>query len=219
MTFSKILASTVACSLILTAASARADEGFSRPTGLMLQTRLEAGGSILSALGLSGSGLAIGYQGPSFALALSGGLMRLGASDEDDQSLSGTAFQLAPMAFIDVWRSADGRARANMVGSVGYGRMAVSVDGQSCTFDPQTGEDVCSPSNTTTRASIIPFRLGLGGDYAIGRNFALGLEGGLNFAFVSGLESETDGTTRAIDSTFNWQVTYALLRATFVIGD
>jgi hypothetical protein len=61
--------------------------------------------------------------------------------------------------------------------------------------------------------------LGFGGDYYLSRNFALGAEVGLQAAVTTGINVESDGTSRDIDASGNLQLAYGALRATFVLGD
>lgn len=188
-------------------------------SGLMVQGRLQAQGGLLSLGG--GPSFLLGYQAPSFALGLGLGLNRIGVAGGDvDGSL--TLFQVMPTAIVDVWRSADGRARANLIGGIGYGRASLSATAvdEDCIIDG-TGNEVCTSSTNEESASagFVPFMLGFGGDYYLSRNFALGAEVGLQAAFTTGLSAESDGTSRDVDASGNLQVAYGALRATFVLGD
>jgi hypothetical protein len=190
-------------------------------SGVMVQGRLQANGGLLSLGG--GPSFLLGYQGPSFALGLGLGLNRVSVSTGDDD-LNGalTVFQVMPTALIDVWHSADGRARANLIGGIGYGRASFSSTGtvQRCTPDA-AGNDVCTSSDeeASAGAGFVPFMLGFGGDYYLSRNFALGAEVGVQAAFTTGVDAEANGESRSIDASGNLQVAYGALRATFVLGD
>jgi hypothetical protein len=133
-----------------------------------------------------------------------------------------TLFQLMPTALIDVWRSADGRARANLIGGVGYGRGSVSVtnSGQVCNFD-NLGNEVCTPRDDeqTVSAGFVPVMIGFGGDYFLGRNFALGAEVGLQAAFTTGIDSKSNNLSQSVEGSANLQIAYGAVRATFVLGD
>jgi hypothetical protein len=196
---------------------ASASEGHA--SGLMVQARVQSQAGLLSLGG--GSGFLLGYQGPSYSLGLGLGLTRVGVS-AGSNSGSLTLLQLNPTAIIDVWHSADGRARANLVGSVGYGRASLSAttSNQDCTTNA-AGNTVCTTSNqdSTASATFIPVTIGFGGDYFLSRNFALGAEFGVQALFVTGLNSSASGNTSSVDASANAQFGYGALRATFVLGD
>jgi len=61
--------------------------------------------------------------------------------------------------------------------------------------------------------------LGFGGDYFLGRNFALGAELGLQAAFVTGIDAKSGSASQSVDASGNLQLAYGALRATFVLGD
>ena len=204
-----------------TPAAATSTDGHA--SGLMVQGRVQAQGGLLSLGG--GPSFLLGYQGPSFALGLGLGLNRIGlASTEAGGDVDGslTLFQVMPTAIVDVWHSADGRARANLIGGVGYGRASLSTTtlGQDCVTDI-TGNEVCTSTtnDSSVSAGFVPFMLGFGGDYYLSRNFALGAEVGLQAAVTTGLSSESNGASRDIDASGNLQLAYGALRATFVLGD
>ena len=188
-------------------------------SGLMVQARVQSQSSLLSLGG--GTGFLVGYQGPSYALGLGLGLARIGVSS-GDQSATLSLFQVAPTAIIDVWHSADGRARANIVGSVGYAR--ASLDATVTTTDcvpSATGGETCTSSRQdgSVNASLIPVMLGFGGDYYLSRNFALGAEFGVQALFLAGANANSGSNSQNIDVGANAQFAYGALRATFVIGD
>jgi hypothetical protein len=194
------------------------DTSSGHATGLMLQARIQAQSNLLS---IGGSGFLVGYQGSSFALGLGLGLTRLGVSSGTNSGAL-TLFQVAPTAIIDVWHSKDGRARANILGSVGYARASLSgtVETQTCTGNGN-GADTCSSSmdDIGASASLIPVTLGFGGDYFLGRNFALGAEFGVQAMFLAGAKSTANSKSDSIDAGGDLEMAYGALRATFVIGD
>jgi hypothetical protein len=171
---------------------------------------------------LGGQSFLLGYQGPSFAVGLGLGLSRLGVSAGNDGSASLMLFQIMPTAIIDVWHSADGRARANVIGGVGYGRgsLSATTTSQSCVADG-FGNETCSTQNedSSAGAGFVPVMLGLGGDYFLSRNFALGAELGLQAAFTTGIDATSGSTSQSIDASGNLQLAYGAMRATFVLGD
>jgi hypothetical protein len=199
------------------AAAPAATEGHA--SGLMLQGRMQTQGGLLS---LGGSGFVFGYQGPSYAVGLGLGLTRVGLSAAGDASGSGLLFQIQPTALIDVWKSSDGRARANVIAGVGYGRASLTVNSpnENCTIDG-LGNETCTTTfeENTASAGFVPVMIGFGGDYFLSRNFALGAEVGLQAAFTTGLEAKQGSVSNSIDASANMQLAYGALRATFVLGD
>lgn len=194
--------------------------GDGHASGLMVQGRMQAQGGLLSLGG--GPSFLLGYQGPSFAVGLGLGLNRIGVSTPSDGSASLMLFQIQPTALIDVWHSADGRARANVIGGIGYGRGSVSATttSQDC-VDDGFGNQTCTNQNedVTASAGFIPVMIGFGGDYFLGRNFALGAEMGLQGAFVTSIDTKQGSASQNIDASGNLQLAYGALRATFVLGD
>jgi hypothetical protein len=192
-------------------------------SGFMVQARMQAQSSLLSLGG--GPGFLIGYRGPSFALGVGLGLSRLGVSSKQSGSTSASVslFQIVPTAMIDVWHSVDGRARANLIGGVGYERGSISAttDSQNCSFNSTTGMTTCTTSSnkSTVGATLIPVMLGVGGDYFFSRNFAIGAEGGFQAAFLTGVDTESNGSSRSVDTTGDMEFAYGVIRATLVLGD
>lgn len=180
-------------------------------SGLMIQARMQTQANPLS-MG-SGSSFLVGYRGPSYAVGLGLGMLRLGANFDGDKTSASLVFAM-PTAIVDVWKSADGRARANVIGGLGYGQGTVRSEYESCDF-----EDSCETVENKQKASLIPLMLGLGGDYFLSRNFALGAEAGFQGAFVFGIKSVNDGDSTDIDGGGNLQLAYGVVRATFVIGN
>jgi len=172
-------------------------------SGLMVQARVQAQSSLLSVAG--GPGFLLGYQGPSYAVGLGLGLTRIGVNS-GGQSESLTLIQVAPTAIIDVWHSADGRARANLIGSVGYARASLVVTNSN-------------QEDSSASASLVPVMLGFGGDYFLSRNFALGAEFGVQAMFLAGASTNSGSSSKNVDAGGNAQFAYGALRATFVLGD
>ncbi len=189
--------------------------------GLMVQARLQTDGGLLGLGG--GPGFVLGYRGSAFSLGLGAQFSRVAISAGSDTA-SGTYFELAPTLSLDVWHSRDGRASASLIGSVGYARgsLSTSSSGQSCTGDGFGGE-TCTTSlgNGSVSASLIPVRLGFGGDYFLSRNFALGAEIGVQALFVAGLSGSgsSSSSSASVDAGADAEFAYGALRATFVLGD
>jgi len=192
-------------------------------SGFMIQARMQAQSSLLSLGG--GPGFLVGYHGPSLSLGVGFGLTRLGISSKDSgtNSASVSLLQIVPTIMIDVWHSADGRARANLIGGIGYERASGSVtsDSQSCFFDSLTGMTRCTTSSRTDTAgaTLIPVMVGVGGDYFFSRNFALGAEAGLQTAFLTSVDSQTSSGSQTLDTTGDMEFAYGVIRATMVLGE
>jgi hypothetical protein len=201
-------------------AAAAPTSGEGHASGLMVQGRMQAQGGLLSLGG--GPSFLLGYQGPSFAVGLGLGLNRIGVSTPSDGSASLMLFQIQPTAIIDVWHSADGRARANVIGGIGYGRgsLSATTTTPNCVVDG-FGNQTCTNQNedVTASAGFIPVMLGFGGDYFLSRNFALGAEMGLQGAFITSIDTKQGSTSQSVDASGNLQLAYGALRATFVLGD
>jgi hypothetical protein len=189
----------------------------------MVQARMQAQSSLLNLGG--GPGFLIGYRGPTYSLGVGLGLTRLGLSSKQSGSLSANAtlLQIVPTAMIDVWHSADGRARANLIGGLGYERASATAttDSQSCFFDTTSGATICQPrsSKDSVGATLIPIMVGIGGDYFLSRNFALGAEAGFQAAFLTSVDEDSNGTSRSFDTTGDMEFAYGVIRATIVLGD
>lgn len=195
-------------------------------SGFMIQARMQAQTSLASLAGLGGgSGFLLGYDGSPVSFGVGVGLTRLGIDDDEggESSVSLTMFQVMPTVMFDVWRSRDRRARANVVMGAGYGRASVSSTSEveNCTFDPISGAETCTTqeSESSTGATLIPVLVGLGGDYFLSRHFALGVEAGLQAAFITGISVEEGDESTDLDASGNTQLTYGLLRATMVLGN
>jgi hypothetical protein len=127
-----------------------------------------------------------------------------------------------PTALVDVWHSRDGRARANLIGGVGYGHGSLDVKStsQDCVA-AAGGTQSCTTQTNEGKAAAgyVPVMLGFGGDYFLSRNFGLGAEVGLQAAFTTGISVSDNSVTRDIDGSGNLQLAYGALRATLVLGD
>ena len=226
MKLEKLLGGSLSLGLVLVAGVASAEEtpapsgpSDGHASGMMVQGRLLTSGGLASLGG--GPAFLLGYQAPSVAFGVGLGINRIGGSSGDD-SASLMLFQIMPTVLVDVWHSKDGRARANLIGGVGYGRGSISVTTSSrdCSFDA-LGNEVCSTNkrDSTASAGFVPVMLGFGGDYFLGRNFALGAEVGLQGAFTTGIDAGSGGSSQSLDGAANLQLAYGALRATFVLGD
>jgi hypothetical protein len=179
---------------------AKADEGVA--SGFVVQPRIETQSSLLGGV-LGNPGFLLGYRAGSLTVGIGGNFTRTALSQSDmttSQELSLVTFQVMPSVAYDVWHSPDGRARFNLGGSVGYGHATVSSKTNTDTTDVTIG--------------FVPFRLGVGADYFLSRNFALGGEAGfqskiLTSAAVSGQSQNINVSDSA---------GYGAVRLTFVVG-
>jgi hypothetical protein len=150
-------------------------------------------------------GFLIGYRGGNVTVGLGGSFTRaavsataMGATAPDKLSL--TLFQLMPSLAYDLWRSADGRTRFDLAAAAGYGHATVSTSSGTDTNEITVG--------------FVPFRVGAGADYFLGRNFALGGEVGfqsriLTSAQVSGMNQDISVSDSA---------GYGAIRLTLIVG-
>lgn len=187
-------------------------------TGFLLQARMQTQQGLLSIAGTA-PGFLLGYQYHGAAIGVGLGYSRLGLSMGNDVgSASATLFEVTPTLIVDVWRSHDQRTRANLVGSVGYGKasVTVTVTNQNCTFDA-LGNSICTSttSDTTSKATLIPVQIGFGGDHYLSRHFAIGAEAGVQLLFLSGLESGG----QSVNASASTQALYGLLRLSLLLGE
>ena len=110
-----------------------------------------------------------------------------------------------PVVYVDVWESDDGRARMNLVGGLGYGRGSVTSD---------TNDGMGGTNTSDATVQYLPVLAGIGGDYYIGRNFALGCEFGAEVPIL--LSVASNGTDEHISG--NLESVRGLIRFTFVTG-
>lgn len=194
-------------------------------SGFVLQSRLDTGLSLASSL-VANPGFMVGYRAGSTTFGLGFGYMRLSVGEEvtrdaapsttpgapaaksvtteDTTTLS--AFQLLPTVMFDLWNSADERVRMNAAVSLGYARVQVTEEYDNGTKSSEDKESI----------DLLPVRVGVGGDFFLHPNFALGAELGLQGLFLVG-SSADEGSSSETSANFN--ATYAALRATVVIGE
>jgi hypothetical protein len=61
--------------------------------------------------------------------------------------------------------------------------------------------------------------VGVGGDYFLSRNFSIGAEGGLQAAFLTSVDSQSNSSSRSLETTGDMEFGYGVVRATIVLGD
>jgi hypothetical protein len=183
-------------------------------SAFLLQVRMQTQQGLLSLVGAS-PGFLVGYQLKGVALGVGFGFSRVGVStDNNGGSVSASLFQVTPTLIVDVWHSRDQRTRANLVGSVGYGRASVTIETPNCTLSP-LGVQTCTTSESKSSATLIPVQIGFGGDHFLSRYFGIGAEAGVQLMFVSGLESNGQSANGSV----NAQTLYGLLRMTLLLGE
>ena len=155
---------------------------------------------------------------PGFSIGKRSGNLVLGAelgltygkfsTDNGAGSTNSDSFyvlQIVPMIYDDLWVSSDGRARMNVVAGLGYGRGSVTSS---------SNDGMGNVTSNTDYVSFLPIIAGVGGDYYLHRNFALGVELG---AYVPVLLSvNSNGMDQRVSGGF--ESMRGILRATFVTG-
>lgn len=177
------------------------------PDAWMMQARLPTTFGVDS---LINPGFAIGYRSGAIVLGaeigLTGAKLTNTNSSGSSSSDSLLLLQVLPMIYIDAWHSRDGRARMNLVGGLGFGRGSVtseSTDTSNLT------------SSSTTSVLFMPILAGIGGDYYLSPNFAIGVELSAEIPIV--LSVTNDGTDQRVGGAL--ESLHGLIRFTLVLGD
>ena len=182
-------------------------------TGFSIWARLAQ--SSVQELAASASGspeFTIGFRGATFSFGLGLGLAKLRVTDKDvfgpdvsETTTTATLFQIGPDVLWNVWNSADQRTLGNVVLGATIGKLSAKVED---TFNGTvTNEDKVS-------GTLYGLRAGLGGEHFFDRHFAIGVEGGFQANFATGIEEE--GATRTIGVAANGA--YGALRVTVVLS-
>jgi hypothetical protein len=161
--------------------------------GFQIQARLA---TQFGATAILSPGFAVGYRRGNLVLGGQLGVMG-GSIEADGEEISAQIVQIVPTGYWDFWRSRDGRARMNLVFGLGIGRANLQI-----------GDDEFS-------ASFVPALLGVGGDYYLHRNFAIGVEVGAQVPLLSKVEEDGED----LDISGNLQSIHGLVRFTFIAGD
>src|SRR5882672_8065663 len=127
-------------------------------TGFQLQARMPTQFGLTT---LITPGFTAGYRSGNLVIGAELGFTA-GKVSDNNNSTSVLLYHLMPVIYLDVWQSTDGRARLNLVGGAGYGQGKVTTQS--------------STSTSESSASFIPLLAGIGGDYYLHKNFAIGLE-------------------------------------------
>lgn len=166
-------------------------------SGIQIQGRLA---TQLGLTSLISPGFSVGYRTGNLVFAGQLGVTA-GKVEDGDTTDSFSVVQLVPMVYWDLWQSRDGKARMNLVGGLGVGKAKITSESGGMTDE--------------TTADFALILGGLGGDYWMHKNFALGVEVGIELPVLNKIENNgTDTGTKAAT-----QSIHGLFRFTFVTGD
>ncbi len=172
-----------------------------------LQARLPTNFGVDS---LINSGFVISHRSGAITLGAEIGLTGAKLTDDNPGGDSTTdsllLFQVMPMIYVDVWHSRDERARLNLVGGLGIGRGSVTTE---------TTDTMNLTTTSTTSILFMPVLAGIGGDYYVSPNFAVGVELSAELPIV--LSVSSDNTDEKIGGAL--ESVHGIIRFTFVVGD
>lgn len=173
------------------------DKGGPPRSGFQIQGRMA---TQLGFASLVSPGFSLGYRRGNWVFGGELGITA-GSLEDGDTTDSFSLVTLMPMVYYGLWDSRDGRARLDVVGGIGIGK----------------GKLTSETAGTTTEstADIVPLMLGVGGDYYLHKNFALGVEVSFYLPVLGkvedgGMDVGIKGGTQSL---------HGLLRFTFVTGD
>jgi hypothetical protein len=157
----------------------------------------------------------IGRRGDRLTIGLGLGLSVLRSSHRDtvggetlQDREDATGFQVGPSAFVDIWRSPDGRARGQLALGIALGRLSVTRTDQF--LGPSPGQ--VSTDITKTTGTLLGIHVALGVEHYLHPHFALGVEGGFQGTFALSMKREGSAETVGLGASG----AYGALRATFV---
>jgi hypothetical protein len=197
--------------------AALVEQGGPPQTGFQLQARMS---TQLGLASLITPGFSMGYRTGKVVISAELGVTAGQASFLDpvngDDSISGSLIHVMPAISYDFWQSSDGRARLNFIGGIGFGVGKVT---EESSFDDDG--DPATPLITSTfesSATFLPTLAGIGGDYYLHRNFAVGVEAGAQLPILLSSQSENDGVVEEIDLNAGAESLHGMIRFTFVAG-
>lgn len=144
-------------------------------------------------------GVMLGYRFGNFVIGGELGVTA-GKLESDTTTDSFSLVTLVPMLTFDIWQSTDKRARLNLVGGLGIGQGKLTSN---------SGGTV-----SEQKASYVYVLAGIGGDYYLHKNFALGVEAGLDLPALTKVED--NGTDQQLKGSL--QSLHGIFRVTFVTG-
>ncbi len=147
-------------------------------------------------------GFSIGFRMNKVVLGLQLGVTE-GKLSNDSTTDAFQLYSAMPTISDDLWLSADGRARMNVVVGVGYGKGSIQTT-DTANMQPTTESDI----------TFLPTLVALGGDYYLSPNFALGVEIAAEIPVVlsvtqNGMDQSESGFADAVHGVF---------RITFIAG-
>lgn len=219
-------ASMIAVSLLVPSLASAEDEtettddsataSVSNLEGFQLQARAKTG-SLLSKVQPS-PGVMFGYRNDRLSIGLSGNWIRFNfsetttvyrepspsgsssSSSQEEITVTGNLIQVLPVFKYDLFVSDDGRSHFGPLLAAGYG--VVTSSGE------RGGE-----SQDLLTVNFVPVRAGVSGEYFFSNHFGIGVEGGLQFGFVTNIESGGED----VDASFGSNIFYGAINAIFVL--
>lgn len=166
------------------------------PTGIGLDTVLSPGFVIAHRAGKVAIGAELGVVGGKFTTDNGGG-----ASDSTQVLL----ISVMGMLYDEMWTSPDGKARFGILGGAGYGRGSITTD---------SNDGMGGTNHTESTAGYLTLLAGMGGDYYLHPNFALGVEISAEVPIL--LSVQSNGQDAHVSG--NLESLHGLIRATFIVG-
>ena len=180
------------------------EEGGPPQAGFQIQARM---GTTLGLSSFISPGFSLGYRMGNIVIGAEIGLVA-GKFEQDDSGGGGgtstdsfSVLSLMPMVYFDVWQSRDKRARFNLVGGIGIGKGKLTSESGGM--------------KSESSATFIPILVGVGGDYYLHRNFALGVEAGISAPLLTKVED--NGMNQNVKG--GYESARGMLRFTFILGD
>jgi hypothetical protein len=174
--------------------------------GWQFQARMSTGIGVDSIIS---PGFSIGHRADGLTIAaeigLTGGKFATDNGAGSTNTTSVMLYSIMPMAYLDVWKSPDGRARFNILAGVGYGHGTVTAD---------SNDGMGGTSHTESTVTFAPLLGGIGGDYFLSPNFGLGIELSAEVPLL--LSVQSNGMDQHVSGQL--ESLHGLLRATFIIG-
>jgi hypothetical protein len=167
-------------------------------TGVQLQARVPTQIGLASVIT---PGFSIGYRLNKVVLGLQFGLSE-GKLSDNNVTDAVQLYSIMPTVSDDLWLSDDGRARLNITVGIGFGKGSVE------------STDTAGGGTSQTDLTYLPTLIGVGGDYYLHRNFALGVEVASEIPVIL---SVTDNGMDRMESGFADAI-HGIVRVTFIAG-
>jgi hypothetical protein len=173
------------------------EQGGPPNNGFQIQARLATQFGLTSILS---PGFSMGYRMGNLVIGGQLGLFA-GKLEDDTTTNSFSIVQLIPMVYWDFWQSRDGKARMNLVGGIGIGKASLKSE--------EGGME------NEASAEFVPLLAGIGGDYYMHKNFALGVEISAQLPVLTKVED--NGADVGVKAAT--QSIHGMIRFTFIKGD